>query len=423
MNIKDLPQNSYNVVSVPTKSYGVKEQPKKSLLEKIGSVAGLDVLGKKIGYGLARFDPLVREYKEEALADDPTWGQVGGSGLKLASTLVPAGKLVKGGLALKGAISGGTYGLGQSLVEKKDLTGTAKTTAGYAAGGAATGKLLSMLPKGLKKVGVKTTGIGMESSMATRKAIIDYQATKPTLIQRVANFFTGKKVPIGPRPMTEAETVARLLTPGTEHQLGVNAKRVQANLFNRVISPSLKATKDKVDMKVFFNELTKDVVKSNPDLARRNVLLKALKSFKDNYSHVSKVGYEKLQNYKSNWARFIPEKAYRGEPITGALNEVRKIASDKARGMIYDKLGPVVGRAYLDYGNLITIYEEAYKTQRPIDRMFFSRAIWENLMDKVVTPVTSTSGKVLYKTGEGLEFVGEKGMKNVGEVINQVTGK
>lgn len=405
---------------VPLEQFSTNQparQPKKSLLDKIGSVAGLDVIGKKIGYGLARLDPLVRQYPE-SIADDPTWGQTAGAGLKLASTLIPGG--AAGSLALKGAIGGGAYGLGQGMVEKKNVVDTLKTGGEYAIGGAVMGKALSFLPKGLKTSGIKSTSIGMTQTEGEKLAMLKYDAAKPTLIERVSSLFSGKKAITLPKPRTTAETVADILLPGTERGLGVSASRVQPKLWNEVIAPALKSTKDKVDMKKFFTELSSQIIKETPDLSRRSTLLDGLNSLKGDFKNVSKIGFEKLQDYKSGWAKFIPEKAYAGHPIAGALNEVRKMASDKARSIISDKLGPVVKQAYWDYGNLNNIIKEATTGNPAIDKTSLLRGAWQFVVDKGLTPVTSFAGKVLYKSGQGLEYIGEVGMKNLGDILGVI---
>lgn len=432
-------------VQAARKKYGmqseapVEQAPEKSTLDKIGSIAGLDVLGKKIGGNIAKLIPIPKviapvnykgsqeefqktqqkQYQDDISKEMPTTGQTIGAGLKLASTVIPAGKLVAGGLALKGAVAGGANSLGQSMVEQKNLPDTLIDTAAGAAIGGAAGKALEVAPKLLKFLGAKTTGIGMESSEATKRAVQSYQANQPTLFERVSNLVTGKKIPVSMKPITEAETVANKLMPGTEWRLGVNAKRVQGKLWDETIKPALRSTKDRVDMKSFFKELAADVVKENPDLSRRNTLLNALEALKGDFNKVSKVGFEKLQDYKAGWAKFVPERAYKGQPIAGALNEIRNMAAGKARDLIYKKLGPEVQRAYIDYSNLSNIVEEGIKGSKSIDKSSFSRAIWDNMMDKAVTPVTSSLGKVLYKTGQGLELVGEQGMKTVREVLNK----
>ena len=47
----------------------------------------------------------------------------------------------------------------------------------------------------------------------------------------------------------------------------------------------------------------------------------------------------------------------------------------------------------------------------------FSRNVWEALMDKAITPVATTAGKILYRTGEGLEFIGKQGAKKVKDIV------
>ena len=38
-------------------------------------------------------------------------------------------------------------------------------------------------------------------------------------------------------------------------------------------------------------------------------------------------------------------------------------------------------------------------------------------MDNTVTPIATIAGKVLYKTGEGLELIGNSGAKRVRDII------
>lgn len=47
-----------------------------------------------------------------------------------------------------------------------------------------------------------------------------------------------------------------------------------------------------------------------------------------------------------------------------------------------------------------------------------SRNVWEFVMDKTITPVATFGGKVLYRTGEGLEFIGKKGASKVKDAID-----
>lgn len=281
--------------------------------------------------------------------------------------------------------------------------------------------VVSKTGSALKTVGEKTTGLSVAMEEPTRIAVQSYQASKPTLFSRVKGMVTKTlpKESTLEAPITEAGTAVRLLKPGTEWRLGVESKRISQDLWKGTIEPALKSTTKKVDMKEFFTTLEKNIIKQNTDLTRRKTLLNALSSLKEDFAKVGKVGFEKLQGYKEDWAKFVPEKAYKGQPIAGALNEIRNEAAQQARKMIYEELGSDVRRAYLDYGNLKSIAEAGIKSIDPLRSKGITRQAWEAIMDKAVTPVTTSLGKVLYKTGEGLEFIGGKGAKNVRDIVTK----
>jgi hypothetical protein len=270
----------------------------------------------------------------------------------------------------------------------------------------------------LKTAGEKATGLGVAMEVPTRQALQSYQAAQPTLLGRVKNLITGTtEASAAKAPTTEANTAVRLLQPGTEWQLGVHAKRVAGELWSNTIAPALSGTKDKVDMRAFIGDMRNQIIKENADLSRRATLLNALNAFGEDFGKVGQVGFQKLQAYKEGWAKFVPEKAYKGQPIAGALNEVRALAAQKARQLIYQKLGAGVRQAYIDYGNLKSIEEAGIKSVDALRSKGVTKQVWEMVMDKAVTPIATAAGKVLYKTGEGLELVGQSGAKKVRDII------
>lgn len=286
---------------------------------------------------------------------------------------------------------------------------------GVAAG--ATGGAAESTGGFLKSAGKKLYGISIPMEQSTARAVQAYQAAKPTLFQRIAGYFSGAEKSTLKSPVTEAETAARMGLSGTEWQLGVQAKRAAAGLWDDTIRPALIAAKDKIDIKQFFVDLRDRIISETPDLSRRKLLLKSLESFQKDFKNVSNISLSKLQDYKSGWAKFIPEKVYQGKPIAGALNEVRNMAAQEARSIIYSKLGESVKQAYFDYGNLQSILEAGLKSVDPLRSKSAFRQAWEFVLDKTVTPISTYSGKVLYKTGEGLEFIGKSGAAKVRDII------
>jgi len=277
----------------------------------------------------------------------------------------------------------------------------------------AAGKTLEGAGAVLKGTGERAYRIAAPMEQTTAKAVQAYQASKPTLLERV--FGTAKDVL--PKPVRESETAARAGLTGTEWRLGVNAKRASDNIWTKHIAPALESSQEKVNIKTFIGDLKKKVITENADLSRRKALLDALDAVRSDFKKVNDVSLSKLQDYKEGWAKFVPERAYKGKPIAGALNEVRNMAAQKARAIIYSKLGPEIKRAYLDYGNLQSIIESGIKSIDPLRSKGLTKQIWEEVLDKGVTPVATYGGKILYRTGQGLELIGKKGAQKIRDLL------
>lgn len=265
-----------------------------------------------------------------------------------------------------------------------------------------------------KTAGEKAYGITVVPEESTRMAMQSYQAKQGSLFNRVKNMISGDDVE--GRPITEANTAARKGLTGTEWRLGVQAKQVADDLWTGTIEPKLNAVKGNVNMKSFFAEVEKEIRKT-ANLGRKNDLLEGLTALKEDFKNVGNIKLPKLQGYKEGWAEFIPEATYKGKPIASSLKAVKDIAADKARQIIYKHVGDEGKQAYLDYGNLKSIMKSGVKSIADPAKRSLSRNIWEAFMDKAITPVATMGGKILYKTGEGLEFIGQKGAKKVQDII------
>ena len=300
-----------------------------------------------------------------------------------------------------------TLGLGSPA--GKALKGVAEST----------GSAIKTTGGALKGVAEKAYSIATPMTEATTRAIQAYEAAKPTLFERMKGLITGDKLDMPVKPTTEAQTAAKLGLAGTEWQIGVQAKKATGKLWNDIIQPALNSVKEKVDMRKFLGDLKKRIIAETPELTRRNTLLDAWSSIAEDFKKVGQVSYNKLQEYKEGWAKFVPERVYKGKPISGAFNDVKNMASQEARAEIYGKLGDEIKQAYFDYGNLQSIIEAGIKSIDPLRSKGVTKQVWEFIMDKTITPISSYGGKVLYKTGEGLEFIGEQGAKKIGDLLEQ----
>lgn len=325
-----------------------------------------------------------------------------------------------------------TSPVGQATARTAEFTGDLSTIAGAVAGGEGAGAgavkavgkaadvaapVINATGRAVKATGEGAYGLTVPPSEATSMAVQAYKAKAPSLTARIQDMLVGDTEG---KPITEANTAARRGLAGTEQELGVQAKRVSDQIWNNEIQPKLAKVKGQVNMQNFISDLRNDIIKKTPELNRKKALLEGLDAFSENYGKVNRINLEKLQQYKEGWAKFIPEATYKGKPIGSALKDVQNLAAQKARGVIYKYVGKEGQQAYIDYGNLKSIMESGVKSASgDLAKKSLGRDVWQFIMDKAVTPIATVAGKVLYKTGEGMELVGNKGAKNVADVVGE----
>lgn len=339
---------------------------------------------------------------------DSTAGKVGNVLGEVAPYLMPAGGATKAPFALKTGLN----------FAKDTAIATAQT--GDIKEGAITGALgqgIGVLGKALKPLGsgsYKSLAIPLSKNEA--RMVQAYKANTPFL-QRVAAVLGGESK----APRIAQDTAFDKGLFGTEGMIGVQAKRATKTLWDKMISPALKAGGD-VKLPALFDDAKATIIKANPELNQQKALLNALESIADDYKGTPKATLELLQDLKAGWAKPVPQKAWRGEDITGAVNNVRKTLADMARTRILTTVkDPMVKQAYIDYGNLTNLAEWGQKAMTG-GKFKGGAGSWITAAkDAVVTPVATIGGQVLYLTGQGIEFIAPAGAKTLMDIIGAST--
>lgn len=371
----------------------------------------------------------ITKSRAQNIPDEATYKYLQGKGLISGQTPMTTQQTPERGLAgqilptlgtIGGAIGGGALG------------GLAGEVAGAGAGAAfgetaqqgiemLQGKRQALSPKDVAIAG--TEGIAAQAAIpfvgpalkgvgeAVFKTAIPLSAKEAVFEQAYKAGETIKK------PLTTALTALEKGLMGTESQLGVKAKQGASELWNKTISPALSAVKEKINIKDFFKEAEQNIIKENPEPARQKDLLKALQSMKDDYKGIKDITYEQLQTFKEQWAKFVPQKAYKGEDIAGVYNEVKNTLSGIARDKIYTKLGDDIKQAYLHYGNFKNLEELGQKAMTGGKLKGGFGGFVSGVKDLILTPVLTYGGQALYRTGQGMEFIGEKGAKTIGDLL------
>lgn len=234
-----------------------------------------------------------------------------------------------------------------------------------------------------------------------------------TFADRIGSLLSGDSK----APTTAASAAFSKGLMGTESQMGVQATRAQGKLWTSMIKPALENSKTEVDMPSFFDQAEQKITSETNDPTRQKQLLNALDSVKEDFGSTGKVSMKQLQKYKEGWAEFVPDKAYKGQPIAGSVNDVRNTLAGMARDTIYKELGPDVRQAYLDYGNLNGIKKLGQSAMAGSKLKGGAGSMLHGLYEMATVPIGTVGGQTLYKAGQGLEFAGGAGAKTLGEVL------
>lgn len=313
---------------------------------------------------------------------------------------------------VKGVVKGAAGMVGRGAMDTAigtAQTGDVKEGAMIGAGGQALrigGKVLEQVGRGIYKQAIPLNA-------REAKAVQSYFA-KNSPIKRFESLLKGENK----APITAKETGFSQKLKGTETGIGVQAKRAASKLWDKNIAPALKQVDAKVDMNEFFNEAREKVVNENVDPTRQRQLLKALDAVVEDFDGVDIVSAGKLQKYKEGWAKFVPQKAYKGEDIAGALNDLRNSLASQARTKIYELVDdPNIKRAYIDYGNLKGLQEWGQKAMTGGKLRGGSGTFISAIKDAVVTPVATIGGRTVYRVGEGVEFIAPAGAKTLKDIF------
>lgn len=268
----------------------------------------------------------------------------------------------------------------------------------------AVGKVVSPVGKQVYK-----TAIGISAKEAP---LVQAYRARVSLGERIVQAISGKET----GPITNAETAIRNNLFGFKTNIGVQAKRALTKIWDDVVGPALKKSKEVVSFPKFIDDIEQQISKV-ADPSRKRQLTKALDSFKDDFSDVKDINLEQLQKFKEGWTKFLPQKAFKGEDISQSFREIQNIASQIARNRIYKVLGDDVRAAYFDYGNLKNLMIMGQRTMTDTGLKGGTGTLLSELASRVITPIATGGGLTLYKVGKGMEFIGRPGLKVLGEIF------
>jgi len=381
--------------------------------DALGLHGAVDTLGNSFANIGNAFNPSTSlQQKVDTAKNLPqsTMEQNVGTGLQLGTLFAPG--IGEGGLAARMGVGAAVGGLGlggQAMAENRSAGDVVKK----GAIGTAIGGVIPLAAEGIKQGAKAIYKSVFPYGVREAGQVQNYRANVP-LAERLKGLLTGTSK----APNTAGDTAFNQGFVGTEAMVGVQGTKAKNALWKEVINPALSQSDEKVDMHDLFQQALGSIIKNTKELGDRNSRFEALAAIADDYKSTPSASLSDLQGFKEGWASHVPEKYYNGKDITQTYNNVRAELADIARNKIYSALGPDVKQAYFDYGNLKAIQELGKKAMTGGKLKGGFGSFWSGVRDMALTPVATLGGQILYKTANGIEMYGPKGLQKVSQIFD-----
>jgi len=224
----------------------------------------------------------------------------------------------------------------------------------------------------------------------------------------------------GASPTLRADTAFQKGIMGTEKQIGVQSGVEKMGLWKNKIEPALRGSKDVITKEQIFSKAEQRIA-SEIDPSRKADLQNALESVKQDYLNTKSFSILDANKVKTSLDKFTPSKIFKGQDVANELKTIKADMADAIREATYSSLKDAnIKTAYRDYANLKQLEEVGIKALTEAGTKGGFGNFWSTVYDALLTPVKTVGGKVLYRVGDKLEFVGSKGIKTFGDHLNDV---
>lgn len=273
------------------------------------------------------------------------------------------------------------------------------------AGADITGKGLALTGATTEKIGHKVVSLLYSPTLPQAQRVISHQA-RTTLLSRLTQ--SAKNLNMSPE--TLADVVIKYGLAGLARpNIGSRARRISSRLWKNQVEPVLGGIKEKVSKNEIFDVVRKEILKK-ADISQRKSLLNAMDAFADDFKHISSYSYKTLNKVKSEMAKRLPAKVWKGQDIAGDINNVRRMFSNEARKIIRAKLPREIKDIFDDYGSLLEIAERGAKAlTRGFDAGILG--VTSEAIRVGATPIATIGGVGISKAGTLIKKAGQKLLK------------
>ncbi len=277
----------------------------------------------------------------------------------------------------------------------------------------------SKLGKGISYLGEKLYKSGITPTADEARMIQKYEAGQKSLLDRLIG--NGDDIVTDRpafKPTLRADTALEKGIAGTEKMIGRQADRTSTNLWKGVLEPALKESKGMVSKDDIFAPAEARIAAESEPM-RKAAFQNALEAIKEDYKTLpDQIPDLEAQKIKSSLDNFTPSKIFKGQEVASEVNTLKNDMANGIRAKIYENLKDInIKKQYRDYGNLVELKKIGVKAISEGGRKAGFGSFVSSLWDEATTPIKTIGGKVLYKVGNKIQFVGDKGVETFGQFM------
>ncbi len=220
-------------------------------------------------------------------------------------------------------------------------------------------------------------------------------------------------------PTTRADTALEKGIIGTEKMIGKQSGVEKLGLWKNNIEPALKGSKDKITKDELFAK-AKQTVDAELEPGRKQALQDAYEALLDDYKDFADTDILTANKIKTSLDKFTPTKIFKGKEVASEYKTLKADLASAIREKTYNSLKDVnIKKAYRDYANLQELEKVGIRALTDAGFKGGFGGFWSTLYEAATTPIKTVGGQVLYRVGNKLEFIGDKGIKTVGEYLKK----
>lgn len=280
-----------------------------------------------------------------------------------------------------------------------------------------TGEVVSGVGRGVSAVGEKLYGATIKPDTHLAELEMTYKANNP-LPKRIADTISGKETTA---PILPSETAARQGVAGTEKMVGIQAERAADKIWSERLGPQIKESPAVLSKEDLFSPIEKRISET-AEPSKRQAYQEAYEAIKEDYRQYPELfNLDQGQALKRGLDEFTPEKLFKGKNVA---NEYKVLANDMAnaiRQKTYEVLPEGAKKDFIDWGNLQALRKIGIQSiTEPIVKVGGFGTLVHHLWNIAAIPITTVGGKVLYKVGNVLQFLGKEGEKTFGSHLKNL---